>query len=236
MVITIIGAGPGGYETAVAAAARGIEVNIVSAGPVGGTCLNEGCIPTKALCRNAEVMRELHNASRFGISADGLSFSIGAAMQHKDEVVSQLRGGVEFLLKNKLIHLVYGMASFKDRHTVAVKAEDGSVLELVSDYIIIATGSQSATLPVPGNAGAIAFTVGALYLRWLFQTDVIIIPKSTHKERMAENLDILDFELPPEDIQKITSLDMKQSLFMDHHSGEATKQFMGWRSMVKPAE
>ena len=53
MTLTIIGAGPGGYETAVAAAAKGIEVYIVSAGPVGGTCLNEGCIPTKALCRNA---------------------------------------------------------------------------------------------------------------------------------------------------------------------------------------
>ena len=79
-------------------------------------------------------------------------------------------------------------------------------------------------------------TVAQIALRWLFQTDVIIIPKSTHKERMAENLDILDFELAPEDIQKITSLDMTQSLFMDHHSGEATKQFMKWRSLVKPAE
>ena len=56
MTLTIIGAGPGGYETAVAAAAKGIEVYIVSSGPVGGTCLNEGCIPTKALCRNAEVL------------------------------------------------------------------------------------------------------------------------------------------------------------------------------------
>lgn len=79
-------------------------------------------------------------------------------------------------------------------------------------------------------------TVAQIALRWLFQTDVIIIPKSTHKERMAENLDILDFELAPEDIQKITSLDMKQSQFMNHHSGEATKQFMEWRSLVKPAE
>ena len=79
-------------------------------------------------------------------------------------------------------------------------------------------------------------SVAQVALRWLFQTDVIIIPKSTHKERMAENLNILDFELAPEDIKKISSLDMKQSLFMDHHSGEATKQFMEWRSLVKPAE
>ena len=109
MTLTIIGAGPGGYETAVAAAAKGIEVYIVSAGPVGGTCLNEGCIPTKALCRNAEVLEDLRNAGKFGVEAGDFKFDISGAMARKDEVVSQLRGGIEFLLKNKLIHLVYGI-------------------------------------------------------------------------------------------------------------------------------
>lgn len=151
MTLTIIGAGPGGYETAVAAAAKGIEVYIVSAGPVGGTCLNEGCIPTKALCRNAEVLEDLRNAGKFGVEAGDFKFDISGAMARKDEVVSQLRGGIEFLLKNKLIHLVYGKASFKDSHTVAVQAEDGSTSEISSDYIIIATGSHSAMLPIPGT-------------------------------------------------------------------------------------
>lgn len=151
MKLTIIGAGPGGYETAVAAAARGIEVNIVSCGPVGGTCLNEGCIPTKALCRNAEVLEDIRNAGKFGIGTGPVTFDIVGAMARKDEVVGQLRGGIEFLLKNKLIHLVYGKASFKDAHTVTVSAEDGSETELVSDFIIIATGAKPAMLPVPGN-------------------------------------------------------------------------------------
>ena len=153
--MTIIGAGPGGYETAVAAAAKGVEVYIISDGPVGGTCLNEGCIPTKSLCRNAEALENVRNAEKFGIDIQGApAFDIRKAMERKDGVVAQLRSGVEFLLKNKLIHLVYGKASFKDRNTVSVRlreqADGKDSIDIVSDYIIIATGSVSASLPIPG--------------------------------------------------------------------------------------
>ena len=72
-------------------------------------------------------------------------------------------------------------------------------------------------------------SVAQVALRWLLQRDVIIIPKSTHRERMEQNLNILDFELSKEDMAAITSLDTKTSLFFDHHSAEATKMFMGWR-------
>ena len=153
MTLTIIGAGPGGYETAVAAAAKGIEVNLVSLGPLGGTCLNEGCIPTKALCRAAEVYEDIRRAGEFGVSMpDGFNpgFDMKKAVERKDAVVDQLRGGIEFLMKNKLIHLYYGKASFKDAHTVLVEAENGELTELVSDYIFVATGSVSASLPISG--------------------------------------------------------------------------------------
>ena len=89
MTLTIIGAGPGGYETAVAAAAKGIEVYIVSSGPVGGTCLNEGCIPTKALCRNAEVLEDLRNAGKFGVETGDFKFDIGRSEEHTSELQSQ---------------------------------------------------------------------------------------------------------------------------------------------------
>ena len=79
-------------------------------------------------------------------------------------------------------------------------------------------------------------TVAQVALRWLLQSGVIIIPKSTHKERMAENLNIFDFELDAEDMQAIASLDTKHSLFFDHHDGEVAKLFMGWRSLVTPTE
>ena len=79
-------------------------------------------------------------------------------------------------------------------------------------------------------------TAAQVALRWLLQSDVIIIPKTVHKERMQENLNLFDFELDAEDMQKIAELDTAHSLFLDHHSGETTKQFMEWRVVVKPTE
>lgn len=127
MRIIIIGSGPGGYETAVEAARRGIETVIVTKGPLGGTCLNEGCIPTKCLC--------------------SMSFP---DLARKDAVVSQLQSGIASLLKNKLITLVRGEASLIDAHTVSVGGET-----FTGDAVIIATGSVSASLPIPGSELAI---------------------------------------------------------------------------------
>ena len=145
MKLLIIGAGPGGYETALAAAKRGVEVVLVEAGPVGGTCLNEGCIPTKSFCKNAQLLEQLREAEAFGVSDLAYNFDFKAVTARKNAVVEQLRGGVESLLSHKLITLVRGSASFKDPHTVVVGDEEYS-----ADYIIIATGSVSASLPVPG--------------------------------------------------------------------------------------
>ena len=146
MKIIIIGAGPGGYETALLAAKRGVEVILIEAGHVGGTCLNEGCIPTKTFCKNAEVLDTLRESSAFGVTDLSYTFDFCAVRQRKDAVVEQLRGGVESLLSHKLITLVRGKAAFKDAHTVVVEDTEYS-----ADYIIVATGSVSATLPIPGN-------------------------------------------------------------------------------------
>ena len=145
MKIIIIGAGPGGYETALVAAKRGVEVVLIEAGPVGGTCLNEGCIPTKAFCKNAEVLDGLKEAEAFGVTGLSYGFDFKAVAARKNAVVEQLRGGVEGLLGHKNITLVRGKAQFKDDHTVTVDGQEYS-----ADYIIIATGSVSASLPIPG--------------------------------------------------------------------------------------
>ena len=170
MKIIIIGAGPGGYETALLAAKRGVEVVLIEAGHVGGTCLNEGCIPTKTFCKNAEVLDGLKEAETFGVTDLSYGFDFKAVTARKNAVVEQLRGGVEGLLGHKLITLVRGKASFKDAHTVLVTPVDPShhceertlsghsdeqgdvaaTTEYTADYIIIATGSVSASLPVPG--------------------------------------------------------------------------------------
>ena len=160
MKIIIIGAGPGGYETALVAAKRGVEVVLIEAGPVGGTCLNEGCIPTKAFCKNAEVLDGLKEAEAFGVTGLSYDFDFKAVAARKNAVVEQLRGGVEGLLGHKNITLVRGKASFKDAHTVTVIPNSSSVIpsevegplqEYTADYIIIATGSVSASLPIPGT-------------------------------------------------------------------------------------
>ena len=155
MKLIIIGAGPGGYETALLAAKRGVEVVLIEAGHVGGTCLNEGCIPTKAFCKNAEVLDGLREAENFGVTGLSYDFDFKAVATRKNAVVEQLRDGVEGLLGHKLITLVRGKASFKDAHTVvvtspAVMSSEVETSEYTADYIIIATGSVSASLPIPG--------------------------------------------------------------------------------------
>ena len=145
MRIIIIGAGPGGYETALLAAKRGVEVVLIESSHVGGTCLNEGCIPTKSFCKNAEVLDGLREAGAFGVTGLSYGFDFGAVTARKNAVVEQLRDGVEGLLSHKNITLVRGKAAFKDDHTVLA---DGQ--EYAADYIIIATGSVSASLPIPG--------------------------------------------------------------------------------------
>ena len=155
MKLIIIGAGPGGYETALLAAKRGVEVVLIESGHVGGTCLNEGCIPTKAFCKNAEVLDGLREAETFGVTGLSYGFDFKAVTARKNAVVEQLRGGVEGLLGHKLITLVRGNASFKDAHTVVVTSSpvmssEVETSEYSADYIIIATGSVSASLPIPG--------------------------------------------------------------------------------------
>ena len=156
MKIIIIGAGPGGYETALLAARRGVEVVLVESGPVGGTCLNEGCIPTKSFCKNAEVVDGLKEAHEYGVTGVSYSFDFSKVIERKNAVVAQLRSGVEGLLSHKNITLVRGMASFKDAHTVTVipaeLSDEGAAAEqeYSADCIIIATGSVSASLPIPG--------------------------------------------------------------------------------------
>lgn len=160
MKIIIIGAGPGGYETALLAAERGVEVVLIESGYVGGTCLNEGCIPTKAFCRNAEILDGLKEASAFGVTDLSYSFDFKTVVDRKNGIVAQLRKGVEGLLGHRNITLVRGKASFKDSRTVivtpvssdrdpALQGEPAET-EYTADYIIIATGSVSASLPIPG--------------------------------------------------------------------------------------
>ena len=143
--LIIIGAGPGGYETALAAAARGKSVTLFNGGRLGGTCLNEGCIPTKCLCRNAEVISTIKESEKFGVDDFTFSVDYNQVLARKQQVVETLRSGIDMMLKKAKVNVVEAMAAFKDEHTVEAAGE-----EYTADNIIIATGSVSKSLPIPG--------------------------------------------------------------------------------------
>lgn len=150
MGIIIIGAGPGGYETAVLAARRGVDVTLVEAARPGGTCLNAGCIPTKALCRSAALLESLRHAEEAGVCGLEYSFDFAKACDRKDAVVDQLRSGLSSLLDNPRITLVHGRASFVDSRTVSIDTGEGTPSVVTGDRIIIAAGSVPAILDIPG--------------------------------------------------------------------------------------
>lgn len=144
--LIIIGAGPGGYETALHAAERGMSVTLFNGDRLGGTCLNEGCIPTKCLCRDAEVVSTFKEADRFGIDDFTFSVDFHKIAERKQSVVDRLRDGIATMLKSAGVKVVEAKASFKDATIVIADGEEYS-----ADNIIIATGSVSRSLPIPGH-------------------------------------------------------------------------------------
>lgn len=138
--LLIIGAGPGGYHTAVYAARQGLQVIIVERGNVGGTCLNSGCIPTKALCHDASQIDAARAVTGVMLHVDFDKINV-----RKRAVVERLRHDVEGLMAMPGITLVRGEATFKSTHTVTVNGEDYS-----ADNVIIATGSRPKPLRVEG--------------------------------------------------------------------------------------
>lgn len=161
--IIIIGAGPGGYEVAVRAAKQGRRVVLIEKRAVGGTCLNEGCIPTKCLCHSAEVLEQISEGPSLGITCENVRFDLRQAIARKDEVVGRLSSGIDMLLRHPNISVVQGAARFVDGHTVAVAAPDEGAAEemqYTAPHIIIATGSVTKRLPIPGadSAGVVTST------------------------------------------------------------------------------
>ena len=143
--LIIIGAGPGGYEMAASAAAHGLTVGIVERDLLGGTCLNRGCIPTKALCRNAEVVNLMREAAVWGVNAGDITVDYATAFARKNEVVTQLRDGVAMLMGQPGITVIEGEARLTDAHTIEVAGEQHQ-----AKNIVIATGSAPRGLPIPG--------------------------------------------------------------------------------------
>ncbi len=147
--LIVIGAGPGGYEAAIRAAQLGLTTALVENRQVGGTCLNRGCIPTKALLHAAALYRGVQEFESVGLCAQGVSFDIQKVHDRKNQVIEQLRSGIEQLIKANKIDLYQGTGTLTGPHSVTVATGEGPV-ELAGENILVATGSKPSRPPIPG--------------------------------------------------------------------------------------
>lgn len=143
--IIVLGGGPGGYPAAIQAAQLGKSVALVEVKDLGGTCLNRGCIPSKALIANADVLKKVKMAEEFGIRVGSISIDYAKMVQRKDQVVGRVRKSLEGLIASNKITLFRGFGKFVSPKTIKVTGTDNALLQ--GDKIIIATGSEPRNMP-----------------------------------------------------------------------------------------
>jgi dihydrolipoamide dehydrogenase len=145
--VTIIGAGPGGYVSAIRAAQLGLKVALVEKEYLGGVCLNWGCIPTKALLRNAEVVSLLGRGKEFGFTVEGFQADFGAAVDRSRKVSERLVRGVGALMRKNEVEVIEGEGRLKSPNTVEVTLDDGSKRTLETQNVVVATGGRARAIP-----------------------------------------------------------------------------------------
>ena len=172
--ITVIGGGPGGYVAAIRAAQLGADVVLVEKERIGGTCLNVGCIPAKALLDSAHVFYEAGHSSEIGVMADPI-LDWEKVQSRRKNVIKRLVRGVESLLKTNKIRVIKGSASFDSPSQITVTDADGRKESVESDYFIIATGSEPSIPPIPGIDGECCIdSTGALELDHVPESLIVI--------------------------------------------------------------
>ncbi|MGH7423055.1 MAG: FAD-dependent oxidoreductase, partial [Candidatus Methylomirabilales bacterium] len=139
--LVVIGSGPGGYVGAIRAAQLGMKVAIVERDRLGGVCLNWGCIPTKALLRNAEIIALLRRGEEFGFSFENLRVDFSVAVKRSEQAARKLSKGVEYLMKKNKVTVVPGEGRLAGDGQVRV-TKDGKMTELQAARILLATGSR----------------------------------------------------------------------------------------------
>ena len=166
--VIVIGSGPGGYVAAIRCAQLGFKTAIIEKYPtLGGTCLNVGCIPSKALLDSSEHFdNALHHFKEHGITISKPKVNFGQMINRKDDVVKQNVDGISYLMNKNKIDVLQGVGSFKDKHTITVTPQKGKSKEVTGEKIIIATGSKPTALPfAPFDKKRIISSTEALSLK-----------------------------------------------------------------------
>jgi dihydrolipoamide dehydrogenase len=170
--VVVIGGGPGGYPAAIRAAQIGAQVTIIENRDMGGTCLNRGCIPTKALLQSARFFTQIKTAQDFGVVTGDVKLDFAKAMQQKAKVVKRLVVGVGSLLKSNTVKIVKGTATLSDPQTVVIKETNE---QIKADRVIIATGSVPAKPALDGiDLPGVITTDDALELTELPKSIIIL--------------------------------------------------------------
>ncbi|MHC1740312.1 MAG: dihydrolipoyl dehydrogenase [Anaerolineaceae bacterium] len=174
--LVVIGAGPGGYVAAIRASQLGLKVAIADKKWLGGVCLNVGCIPSKALLKNAEVAHTLRERGKdFGFSFENLQLDYAAAVKRSRQVSDRLTRGVGFLMKKNNISVLMGSALVLDKNTIQVTDSSGQAQNISTDNILIATGSQPSVPPNIAVDGVKVLTYQEAILQEKMPTSVVII-------------------------------------------------------------
>ncbi|SFG95259.1 dihydrolipoyl dehydrogenase [Pontibacter chinhatensis] len=240
--VTVIGSGPGGYVAAIRCAQLGLKTAIIEKYNVlGGTCLNVGCIPSKALLDSSEHFHNAaHTFTEHGIELENLQVNIGQMIQRKAGVVKSNNDGIAFLMKKNKIDTYYGLGSFVNKNTIKITDAEGKEQQIETDKTIIATGSKPTTLPflpidkkriitstealslteVPKNlivigGGVIGLELGSVYARLGTKVQVI--------EYMDAIIPTMDRALGKE-LQRVLKKSLKFEFFMSHKVTGATNE------------
>ena len=231
--VIVIGSGPGGYVAAIRCAQLGMKTALIEKYPkLGGTCLNVGCIPSKALLESSEhYNKSTHEFKDHGININKITVDFSQTMKRKEKIISEMHSGLEFLMKKNKIHVINGLASFIDKNTVNIKSSNKNIT-IKAEKIIIATGSKPTVLPffnfdkkriitstealslkeVPKKmvvigAGVIGLELGSVYSRMGTEVSVIDV---------SENIiSTMDLSLGKE-LKKVLSNQLGVKFFLNH--------------------
>lgn len=167
--VVILGAGSGGYATALRAAQLGMKVALIEGDKVGGTCLHRGCIPTKAMLHVAETAEAVKEAGSCGIQAEYRGIDMVAAAKYREGVISRLYKGLQGLVKSRKIELINGWGKLVDAHTVAVGEQT-----YTGKYVVLASGSYAKTIPGLQIGGRIITSDQALQMDWVPNSAIVL--------------------------------------------------------------
>jgi dihydrolipoamide dehydrogenase len=171
----IVGGGPAGYVAALRASGLGQSTALVEDRELGGTCLNRGCIPSKTLLQNAEAVNCVRNASAYGIQIEGFHLRYEEMLERKDQVIRQLRQGVQSLMKKGRIQVFSGRGRVHTNKQVTVTGTDGKETIVAGRAVIIASGSVPAVPPIPGLDEAEYYTSDTIYERRSLPASMTIV-------------------------------------------------------------